>query len=228
MYWRKIMKQFISVIRRDVSVYLEKKSTFVIAIAFFLIISALLPISIGPDLDLLELISPGLLWIAFLLSILLNISHVYEGDYKDGSLDLLILESDLPELVLIGKIISFWFLIILPVIFFLPLGGIMLNMQSGELIKVIILIFISSPCIILIASIGSAIAVKLSNSGLLVTLLVTPFYVPILIVGTLPFVENDVLNFTFFRSALLLGAATLFTLAIIPFLVAYILKVNSE
>ena len=104
----------------------------------------------------------------------------------------------------------------------------MLNMQSGELIKVIILIFISSPCIILIASIGSAIAVKLSNSGLLVTLLVTPFYVPILIVGTLPFVENDVLNFTFFRSALLLGAATLFTLAIIPFLVAYILKVNSE
>ena len=193
------MKQFISVIRRDVSVYLEKKSTFVIAIAFFLIISAILPISIGPDLDLLELISPGLLWIAFLLSILLNISQVYEGDYKDGSLDLLILESDLPELVLIGKIISFWLLIILPVIFFLPLGGIMLNMQSGELIKVIILIFISSPCIILIASIGSAIAVKLSNSGLLVTLLVTPFYVPILIVGTLPFVENDVLNFTFLR-----------------------------
>ena len=222
------MKQFISVIRRDVSVYLEKKSAFVIAIAFFLIISAILPIIIGPDLDLLELISPGLLWIAFLLSILLNISHVYEGDYKDGSLDLLILESDLPELVLIGKIISFWLLIILPVIFFLPLGGIMLNMQSGELIKVIILIFISSPCIILIASIGSAIAVKLSNSGLLVTLLVTPFYVPILIVGTLPFVENDVLNFTFFRSALLLGAATLFTLAIIPFLVTYILRVNSE
>ena len=173
------MKQLISVIRRDVSVYLEKKSTFVIAIAFFLIISAILPISIGPDLDLLELISPGLLWIAFLLSILLNISHVYEGDYKDGSLDLLILESDLPELVLIGKIISFWLLIILPVIFFLPLGGIMLNMQSGQLIKVIILIFISSPCIILIASIGSAIAVKLSNSGLLVTLLVTPFYVPV-------------------------------------------------
>ena len=37
---------------------------------------------------------------------MINISHVYEGDYKDGSLDLLILESDLPELVLIGKIIS--------------------------------------------------------------------------------------------------------------------------
>ena len=67
------MKQFISVIRRDVSVYLEKKSTFVIAIAFFLIISAILPISIGPDLDLLELISPGLLWIAFLLLSLIHI-----------------------------------------------------------------------------------------------------------------------------------------------------------
>ena len=77
------MRQFISVIRRDLSVYLEKKSTFVMAIAFFLIISALLPISIGPNLDLLELISPGLLWIAFLLSILLNISHVYESDYSD-------------------------------------------------------------------------------------------------------------------------------------------------
>ena len=29
------MRQFISVIRRDLSVYLEKKSTFVMAIAFF-------------------------------------------------------------------------------------------------------------------------------------------------------------------------------------------------
>ena len=131
------MRQFISVIRRDLSVYLEKKSTFVMAIAFFLIISALLPIGIGPNLDLLELISPGLLWIAFLLSILLNISHVYEGDYRDGSLDLLILESDLPELILISKIISFWLLIILPVIIFLPLGGIMLNMQPNNLIKII-------------------------------------------------------------------------------------------
>ena len=189
------MRQFISVIRRDLSVYLEKKSTFVMAIAFFLIISALLPIGIGPNLDLLELISPGLLWIAFLLSILLNISHVYEGDYSDGSLDLLILESDLPELMLISKIISFWLLIILPVIIFLPLGGIMLNMQSNDLIKIIFLIIVSSPYMILIASIGSAIAIKINNSGLLVTLLVTPFYVPILIIGTLPFVENDILDF---------------------------------
>ena len=222
------MRQFISVIRRDLSVYLEKKSTFVMAIAFFLIISALLPISIGPNLDLLELISPGLLWIAFLLSILLNISHVYESDYRDGSLDLLILESDLPELMLISKIISFWLLIILPVIIFLPLGGIMLNMQPNDLIKIIFLIIVSSPYMILIASIGSAIAIKMNNSELLVTLLVTPFYDPILIIGTLPFVENDILDFTFFRSSLLLGAATLFTLAIIPFLVTYILRVNSE
>jgi heme exporter protein B len=166
------MRQFISVIRRDLSVYLEKKSTFVMAIAFFLIISALLPIGIGPNLDLLELISPGLLWIAFLLSILLNISHVYEGDYRDGSLDLLILESDLPELMLISKIISFWLLIILPVIIFLPLGGIMLNMQPNDLIKIIFLIIVSSPYMILIASIGSAIAIKMNNSELLVTLLV--------------------------------------------------------
>jgi heme exporter protein B len=222
------MRQFTSVIRRDLSVYLEKKSTFEMAIAFFLIISALLPIGIGPNLDLLELISPGLLWIAFLLSILLNISHAYEGDYRDGSLDLLIVESDLPELVLISKIISFWLLIILPVIIFLPVGGIMLNMQPNDLINIIILIIVSSPCMILIASIGSAIAIRINNSGLLVTLLVTPFYVPILIIGTLPFVENDIVNFTFFRSLMLLGAATLFTLAIIPFLVAYILRVNSE
>ena len=53
----------------------------------------------------------------------------------DGSLDLLILESDLPELMLISKIISFWLLIILPVIIFLPLGGIMLNMQPNDFNK---------------------------------------------------------------------------------------------
>ena len=57
---------------------------------FFLILVTLMPFAIGPDLNLLSRIGPAILWIAALLSTLLGLDRLFQGDDDDGSLDLLV------------------------------------------------------------------------------------------------------------------------------------------
>ena len=222
------MRQFLALFKRDISIFYKSKSIFILAIIFFLLVTVMLPIGIGPDLKILRSISPGLVWIAFLLSTLLNMPLLFTDDFKDGSLDVIIIESDNPILSILSKILSFWTAVILPIILFIPIAGVMLNLGFDQTSEIIILLLISSPYIILVSAIGSAITIKTINSGLLITSLITPFYIPILIIGTLPFINNDFINFDFVRSAMLLTAASLLSMVILPYFIIYILRLNTE
>lgn len=222
------MRQFLALFKRDISIFYKSKSIFILAIIFFLLVTVMLPIGIGPDLKILRSISPGLVWIAFLLSTLLNMPLLFTDDFKDGSLDVIIIESDNPILSILSKILSFWTAVILPIILFIPIAGVMLNLGFDQTSEIIILLLISSPYIILVSAIGSAITIKTINSGLLITSLITPFYIPILIIGTLPFINNDFINFDFIRSAMLLTAASLLSMVILPYFIIYILRINTD
>ena len=199
------MRQFLALFKRDISIFYKSKSIFILAIIFFLLVTVMLPIGIGPDLKILRSISPGLVWIAFLLSTLLNMPLLFTDDFKDGSLDVIIIESDNPILSILSKILSFWTAVILPIILFIPIAGVMLNLGFDQTSEIIILLLISSPYIILVSAIGSAITIKTINSGLLITSLITPFYIPILIIGTLPFINNDFINTFFMYHAMFLS-----------------------
>lgn len=222
------MRQFLALFKRDISIFYKSKSIFILAIIFFLLVTVMLPIGIGPDLKILRSISPGLVWIAFLLSTLLNMPLLFTDDFKDGSLDVIIIESDNPILSILSKILSFWTAVILPIILFIPIAGVMLNLGFDQTSEIIILLLISSPYIILVSAIGTAITIKTINSGLLITSLITPFYIPILIIGTLPFINNDFINFDFVRSAMLLTAASLLSMVILPYFIIYILRINTD
>ena len=166
------MRQFLALFKRDISIFYKSKSIFILAIIFFLLVTVMLPIGIGPDLKILRSISPGLVWIAFLLSTLLNMPLLFTDDFKDGSLDVIIIESDNPILSILSKILSFWTAVILPIIIFIPIAGMMLNLGLYQTAEIVILLLISSPYIILVSAIGSAITIKTINAGLLILSLI--------------------------------------------------------
>tara|TARA_Y100000590_G_scaffold364139_1_gene422274 strand:+ start:32850 stop:33518 length:669 start_codon:yes stop_codon:yes gene_type:complete len=222
------MNQYIAIIQRDLLSYYKKKSNIIFAVLFFLMISMLLPFGVGPDLKLLEYISPGLIWVTFFLTIILNAPHLFEDDFKNGSLDQMLLDSENIHLTLMTKIFIFWIAVILPIILFIPLAGMFMGLSLEKILMFVTLIISGSPCLILITAIGSAITIRSRNAGVLIVLLITPFFIPIMIIGTLPFIGNDAINFDFNTSLLLLLALTLFSIALVPYFVAYILKVNNE
>ncbi len=80
------MKAAFSLIRRDLLLARRQGGALVTALGFYLIIVSALPLGLGPDLNLLSRIAPGVLWVAVLLSGLLTLDSLYRSDVEDGSL----------------------------------------------------------------------------------------------------------------------------------------------
>ena len=78
-----------SFVRRDLSLAWSDGGAVGVALGFYLMVVTLLPLGIGPDLDLLARIAPGVLWVALLLSALLSLGRMFESDLEDGSLEVL-------------------------------------------------------------------------------------------------------------------------------------------
>ncbi|MGI9406602.1 MAG: heme exporter protein CcmB, partial [Hyphomicrobiaceae bacterium] len=97
------------------------------ALGFYLVVIAILPLGLGPDLNLLSRIAGGVLWVGLLLSALLSIDRLFARDLEDGSLDLLML-GDVPlELVVAGKALAHFLVFGLPLVLLAPFLGLLLN-----------------------------------------------------------------------------------------------------
>ena len=59
------MSSFLALLKRDITLSMKEGGTLGIALGFNLIVVTLLPLGIGPDLNLLNQIAPGVLWVTF-------------------------------------------------------------------------------------------------------------------------------------------------------------------
>lgn len=80
------------------------------------------PLSIGPEPQLLARIAPGIIWVAALLASLLALERLFRDDLQDGSLEqLMLLPLPLPAVVL-AKVMAHWVVTGLPLLI-LAAGG---------------------------------------------------------------------------------------------------------
>ncbi len=150
---------------------------------FFLILVAIMPFAIGPDLNLLGRIGPAILWIAALLSTLLGLDRLFQGEDEDGSLDLLV-NARLPlEIVVLVKCAAHWTTSALPLVVVSPLFGLMLALDARALGLVAASLLVGTPALTMIGAIGAALTVSLRRGGLLMAVLVLPLTIPVLIFG---------------------------------------------
>ena len=83
---------------------------------------------LGPDLNLLSRIAPGVLWVALLLAALLSLGRLFETDHEDGSLEVLA-TGPLPlEAVAAAKSLAHWLTTGVPLTVLAPVLGLLLNL----------------------------------------------------------------------------------------------------
>ena len=75
-----------TVMRRDLVLAMRRKSEVLTSVFFFVVVAALFPLAIGPEPQTLRHIGPGVLWVGALLSTMLGLNRLFEGDWRDGSL----------------------------------------------------------------------------------------------------------------------------------------------
>ena len=154
-----------------------------VGVVFFLILVAVMPFALGPDLNLLARLGPAILWIAALLATLLGLDRLFQADHEDGSLDLLINGSLPLELVVLIKCAAHWTTSALPLVVLSPLFGLMLAMAPLPLALAAATLAAGTPALTMIGAIGAALTVSLRRGGLLMAILVLPLTIPVLIFG---------------------------------------------
>ncbi len=195
------------------------------AAAFFAMATLLLPIGIGGSPEALSRIAGGALWVSALLACLLSLDRLFQADWEDGSLDLILLAPPAPELAVLAKAAAHWLTTGAPLVILSPLLALTLSLDPAAYLTLILSLLVGTPALSLIGSIGAALTVGVRRGGLLLSLLVLPLYLPTLILGARA-VERASTGLDPSAALLLSGAATLVALAAAPFAAAAALRVN--
>ena len=210
---------------RDLRLAIRAGGGFGLALAFFLIVVVLVPLSVGPSSDRLSTIAPGILWLGALLACLLSLDRIFALDWEDGSLDLLATSPMPMEAVAMIKSLAHWITTGLPLILAAPLFAVMLNLPMHGMGALLISLLLGTPALSVIGTFGSALTVGLKRGGLLLSLLVLPLYVPTLIFGA-EMARRAADGQDFQTPMLMLAGITCGTIALLPFASAAVLRAN--
>jgi heme exporter protein B len=171
------------VIRRDLRLAMRRKSEWLGAVFFFVLVSALFPLAIGPEPATLRLMGPGVLWVSALLASMLSLGRLFDADQQDGSLEQMALSAAPLSWLVMAKVLAHWLISGLPVVLLSPLLGMQFGLSGPSLAMLAVTLLIGTPVLALLGAIGAALTLGVRGGGFLQSLLLLPLYVPVLIFG---------------------------------------------
>ena len=172
-----------AMVARDLTLAMRRKADVLTTLFFFLIVVSLFPLGVGPQMETLRLIAPGVIWVAALLASMLSLGRLFSDDYLDGTLEQIVLLPHPLSVLVLCKVLAHWLVTGVPLVIFSPLLGMQLGMNSDEITLLMLTLSLGTPVLSLIGSVGAALTLGLRGGGVLVSLLVLPLYIPVLIFG---------------------------------------------
>lgn len=222
------MRAFLALVSRDLRLAWREGGAIGVALGFYLIVVAILPLGLGPDLNLLSRIAPGVLWVALLLAALLSADRIFYNDYEDGALEVIALGPLPMEAVAAAKCLAHWLSVGVPLALIAPILGLMLNLDIKGYGPLIVTMLAGTPAISFIGAIGAALTLGLRRGGLLLSLLILPLYVPVLIFGVASMDAVLTGPGSFWTPFAILCALSLASIALAPFAAAAALRMNLQ
>lgn len=178
-----MLETLLLIIRRDLTIALRRRADIFTTLVFFAIVVSLFPLGIGPELDTLRAIAPGIVWVGALLASMLALELIFIADHRDGSLEQMLLTPQPVSLLVIGKVAAHWLVTGVPLVLIAPLLGLQYDLSWPALETLIVSLLLGTPTLSLIGAIGAALTIGLRSGGVLLALLVLPLYIPVLIFG---------------------------------------------
>jgi heme exporter protein B len=217
-------KAFFGVVWRDLLLAIRRRSDVVTSLMFFIIVTSLFPLGIGPDPGVLRTMAPGVIWVAALLSAMLSLQRVFASDYADGVLDQMVLSPHPLAVLAGGKIVAHWIIAGLPIVLLSPVMALQFDLSGSSIIVLVVTLLLGTPTLSLLGSIGSALTLGVRGGGPLMALLVLPLFIPILIFGAGAVVANES-GLGIEANISLLGAGLLLGIALAPLATAAALRI---
>lgn len=210
---------------RDLMLGVRSGGGFGLGLAFFLIVTALVPLAVGPETALLSRVAAGILWLGALLACLLTLDRIFQLDFEDGSLDLLATAPIPMEAVAAIKALAHWLLTGLPLTLAAPILGILMNLPGPSFGMLTLSLLLGTPALSMIGTFGAALTVGLKRGGLILSVIVLPLYVPTLVFGT-EAARRAGAGGDPVTPLLLMAGISLGAIALLPFAAAAALRMN--
>ena len=216
---------FTLLIAREARLLFRRPAELLNPLVFFAIVIALFPLAVGPDTQLLQRLSPGLVWVAALLSVLLSLDGLFRSDFEDGSLEQWVLSSQPLALLVLAKVLAHWAFSGLALVLLSPLLALMLGLPTVCLPVLLLSLLLGTPVLSLLGAVGAALTVGLKRGGLLLALLILPLYIPVLILGS-GALQAALGGMPATGYLLWLGSLTALAVTLTPFAIAAGLKIS--
>lgn len=175
------MSAFLALLRRDLVLSYRQGIDAWVVVLFFLAAGILFPFAIGPEPNALMRVSTGVVLSMAALAALLSLDRLYQGDFEDGSLDLMALGPLPLELTALAKALTHWLSTGLPLLIAAPVLALMLNAPTASYWPMLLALALATPALSLLGGLGAALTLGSRRGGILLTLLILPLYVPVLI-----------------------------------------------
>jgi len=218
---------FLTVLKRDLILAMRRKSDVTSTLFFFVVVVSLFPLAIGPEMDTLRMIAPGIVWVAALLASMLALDHMFSVDYQDGSLEQLLLTPQPLTVLVVAKVLAHWLITGLPLVMIAPLLGIQYDLSADAIKVLLVTLLVGTPALSLIGAIGAALTLGLRGGGVLVSLLVLPLTIPVLIFGA-GAVEANISGLGSEGHMSMLLAILVMSLLLAPLATAVALRISTE
>ena len=215
---------FVAHIKRDFLTNTRSLIDLISIIGFMLLIIILFPIGLGPDQEKMSIVSNAIIWIGLILAILPSLDKILQKDFENGWLDQIATTGIPLEIVLLSKSISYWLMVLIPLILSSPLFAILLSIELKYLPWLIVSMSIGGLAISLIGLIGSALILGAKRGNILLPILIIPLMIPILIFGV-GINEAVKIGESPFGNLFLLIALALIYLIISPFISALLVRI---
>ena len=215
---------FIAHVKRDILTNSRSLIDLISIVGFMILIIILFPLGLGPIQEKLNIVSNAVIWVGLILAIIPSLEKILQKDFENGWLDQ-IATSPIPlEIVMLSKGLSYWLIILIPLIITSPIFAILLDMDLKNIPWLVISITSGSLAISLIGLSGSALILGARRGNILLPILIIPLMTPILIFGV-GVNEAIRINASPYGNLFLLLALTLVYLVISPFISALLVRI---
>ncbi|WP_135209981.1 heme exporter protein CcmB [Vitreimonas flagellata] len=178
------MSAFAATFRRDLALMWGGGGGALAPLGFFLGATMLVPLAMGPERNLLAAAGPPLVWIAAALAVLATLERLFQADLEDGSLDHMLLSPAPLEMIVLAKGAALWVAVGMPLALASAPAAIALQ-APPELVPAIVLsLLLGMAAFIGIGLVGAAVTAGVKRGGVLIALIVLPFFAPPIIFGS--------------------------------------------
>jgi len=213
------------ILKRDLLIAFRKSSTYITPLVFFLIVVTFFPLALGPQESLLSSLAPGVIWIAALLASLLAVETIFSDDFRDGTLDEFFISLEPSFILVFAKVLIHWLITGLPILFASLIAAIVLYLPFESFIPMLLSLILGTSFMSLLGALGAALS--LGRSAILSAIIVLPFSIPTLLMGT-SVISSSITNQDFSGFLMIMGAMLAIGIPLLCLLTVEALLINYE